>query len=267
MIVLKGIYARGKNNPVEDVKEIQRRLNREGAGLVVDGIYGANTEDAVMAYQQRHGLKGDGIVGPLTIPTLPDSQFANSISDKAVALIMEFEGCAIHPEWPEGESGITIGYGYDLGYEGTLEPWVGRLSADAISRLSATLGVTGRKAHAMLSAVRDVVIPSVAAKEVFEQHTLPTECEKTKAAFPGCELLHPDVFGALVSVVYNRGAGMAGDSRREMREIRDCVARMDVRGIGNEIRRMKRLWPNVRGLQRRRDAEADMVLATLREAE
>lgn len=35
-----------------------------------DGIYGSETEKAVSAFQQRHGLKADGIAGTLTIEKL-----------------------------------------------------------------------------------------------------------------------------------------------------------------------------------------------------
>ena len=50
----------------DDVKWLQQRLNAEGAGLSVDGDFGALTEAAVREYQLRHGLAVDGIVGPVT---------------------------------------------------------------------------------------------------------------------------------------------------------------------------------------------------------
>ena len=71
----------------------------------------------------------------------------------------------------------------------------------------------------------------------------------------------PDAQGALVSLVFNRGPGMDGDRRREMRAVRDAVARKDLREIAGQIRAMKRLWEGqgLDGLLRRRDAEADLV--------
>lgn len=50
----------------ENVRRLQSALNRRGAGLVVDGAFGPATLRAVTAYQRLHGLKPDGIVGPLT---------------------------------------------------------------------------------------------------------------------------------------------------------------------------------------------------------
>lgn len=49
------------------VRFIQSELNKvDNAGLTVDGQFGARTESAVEAFQQRSGLKADGIVGSQT---------------------------------------------------------------------------------------------------------------------------------------------------------------------------------------------------------
>ncbi|NET16141.1 MAG: peptidoglycan-binding protein [Okeania sp. SIO1H6] len=51
----------------EDVEYLQRRLNGIGsASLVVDGIFGVATEEAVKKFQKFHGLTVDGIVGSQT---------------------------------------------------------------------------------------------------------------------------------------------------------------------------------------------------------
>lgn len=44
-----------------DVEEIQR-----GLGIKVDGIYGPATERAVLAFQRKHNLEADGVVGEQT---------------------------------------------------------------------------------------------------------------------------------------------------------------------------------------------------------
>ncbi len=55
----------------EDVEYLQRRLNGlRYASLVVDGIFGVATEEAVKKFQKFNDLTVDGIVGPQTWATL-----------------------------------------------------------------------------------------------------------------------------------------------------------------------------------------------------
>lgn len=48
------------------VKTVQQQLNKAGAHLVVDGIIGPLTAQAIRLFQAHHGLTIDGIVGPKT---------------------------------------------------------------------------------------------------------------------------------------------------------------------------------------------------------
>ena len=55
------------------VRRLQRALRRTpDLGLVVDGIFSSQVETAVREFQQGAGLVVDGIVGPLTWDALPD---------------------------------------------------------------------------------------------------------------------------------------------------------------------------------------------------
>jgi peptidoglycan hydrolase-like protein with peptidoglycan-binding domain len=45
------------------VRTLQHLLNAGPASLVVDGDFGAKTEDAVRAAQRAHRLSADGVVG------------------------------------------------------------------------------------------------------------------------------------------------------------------------------------------------------------
>lgn len=54
------------NSQGDDVRWVQFQLNRWGAYLVIDGIFGNKTLEAVKAFQADRGLDIDGIVGPIT---------------------------------------------------------------------------------------------------------------------------------------------------------------------------------------------------------
>jgi len=66
---------------------------------------------------------------------------------------------------------------------------------------------------------------------------------------------------ALVSMVYNRGNKIEGDTRKEMKAIVGLVAKADYAGIAEEIEKSKRLWEGLKleGLVTRREAEADLI--------
>ncbi|MEU8618330.1 peptidoglycan-binding protein [Streptomyces sp. NPDC048623] len=62
----------GSSGPA--AKAAQTQLNVYGYALKVDGAFGANTKSAVLAFQKKHGLQADGIVGPQTWRTLLGSR-------------------------------------------------------------------------------------------------------------------------------------------------------------------------------------------------
>ena len=59
-------YKKGSSGSV--VSQIQTVLKNQGFyNGAVDGVYGSGTEAAVRRYQQRFGLKADGMAGPQTL--------------------------------------------------------------------------------------------------------------------------------------------------------------------------------------------------------
>lgn len=50
----------------DSVRSLQILLNNHGFNGIVDGIFGNNTEDNVMKFQEKNGLFADGIVGKVT---------------------------------------------------------------------------------------------------------------------------------------------------------------------------------------------------------
>jgi hypothetical protein len=130
------------------------------------------------------------------------------LSEKAIELIIKFEvggGKAYYEKklknstCPEGDSGITIGIGYDLGYNTQmkfLEDWQ-RLDKASLERLKMYCGLKGVKAEKLLDSVKDIVVPWEIALDVFHNFTIPDCYELTRKAFSGLENLPPD---ALLSI-------------------------------------------------------------------
>ncbi len=63
-----------------EVKEVQRRLKQWGYYTgAVDGIFGAGTKKAVIAFQKKNGLTADGIVGKSTYAALGMNDSYNAL--------------------------------------------------------------------------------------------------------------------------------------------------------------------------------------------
>jgi hypothetical protein len=197
---------------------------------------------------------------------------ALAISNVCRSKIVEFEigsrayydKIAKHPSWPGGGSGVTIGIGYDLGQhtrDQFMADWRGReVTSEPFAALRAVCGLKGAMAKWVIHTVDSLSVDYSDAVEVFDQTVLPRYIAMTERAFPNCDKLTPDAFGALVDLVYNRGADVTSltDQRSEMRAIKLAMASLNLPAIPGYLRSMKRLWPNSRGLQARRDWEADI---------
>lgn len=198
------------------------------------------------------------------------------ISDEALGLLASFEALHARPIYPGGQySGVTIGYGYDLGRqtrERFEQDWAALDQAARVA-LWPALGLRGEKADAWLKTgrVAQIMIPAEVAARVHYQQVVPRYLRMTREAFAdGWSKLSPTAKGVLLSVVYNRGAGMnsstAIDERLEMREARAAVQAGDEAAIATAIEKMRRVCidPETRrGLIRRREAEAKLLRAAI----
>ncbi len=54
----------------DDVRQVQQALVKAGFNIQVDGVFGEETDKAVIQFQQQNGLAADGIVGPKTLQSL-----------------------------------------------------------------------------------------------------------------------------------------------------------------------------------------------------
>ncbi len=123
-------------------------------------------------------------------------------------------------------------------------------------------GVKGEVVKSMMKGeVLNVIIPYNIAYDVFVKKSIPKYYAMTKRIYPQLDTLNEDTRGALVSMVYNRGSKIEGDSRKEMKAIVELVAKQDYEGIAEQIEKSKRLWENrgLDGLVIRRENEADLI--------
>lgn len=201
------------------------------------------------------------------------------IPKAALNLIIQHESNALRPYVPKNSpsSGVTLGIGYDMAHQSKHEiarDWVEHLPADDVQLLQLATSLIGSAAE---DYCRDnlghVRITADAGVSVFERSSLPKYEGMTVRAFPNVKHLHPLCYGALVSLVFNRGPGMGArntaswDTRREMRELQQAMAEERYNTVPILIRSMKRLWEGkgLAGLLRRRDDEAAMFEQGLQE--
>ena len=233
------------------------------------------TISTVLGYREFRdkpfGVEGEERAPLTAVPS------TTKISDKATELIIFFEvsGRAAYqqkyrrPIWPEGESGVTIGIGYDVGYSSPsllAQDWAGYpnvISAD----LARVCGLTGTRAAAQLASVQNVVIEFEQAREQFVKNEQPKYVGITERALPNFQKLSEPSRGALVSLVYNRGASFRAplttaqpDNYVEMRAILRYMQAEHFSAIPDEITKMSRIWANQpklrNGLRKRRELEA-----------
>lgn len=155
-------------------------------------------------------------------------------------------------DYPGGASGVTIGIGYDCGYEtaaAIMTDWGDKLPPMMIQALCAVAGIHGSPARSHAIEMHAIVKVSwEAALNVFQQRDVPLWEKKVGDALANCQLLSGDSFGALVSLAFNRGASfhLAGARYSEMREIAQLMAigtPAAFAEIPDKFRAMKRLWP------------------------
>lgn len=254
------------NGRTEIIKSVQTVL-----GLAVDGDDGEKTWTAIHNALVKKDTVHDQITDAVTVAK-------PGLSDRAMKLILDYEvgggegyynKALKRPSYPGGESGVTIGIGYDLGYNTSSQftaDWGSVLDASVFQRLSAHLGKKGNSTKSAIPSVSDISIPWDAALTVFKNNTIPRFIGETLKAFPGADKLHPDAFGALVSLVFNRGGSVSGASRVEMLNIRNAISSKPIDSnlyayIADQIISMKRLWigRGLDGLLRRRNEEASII--------
>lgn len=189
------------------------------------------------------------------------------ISKKSADLILKAEGYQKSPYVPQGSnaSGVTIGYGYDLGQQTVAKMQAmltGYFTEEQLTRLEQSIGLKGDNALAFIPSLSDITISK-------EEATSLAMKMKSKYAqivvdtYPEVLNTHPHCQGAMLSLVINRGTSFVKPnvaSRIEMKNIHDDFISGNLSDIPNQFRSMKRLWvgKGLDGLITRREDEAKL---------
>ena len=246
-------------------------------------------EERIKRLQQRLGLPVDGMLGPVTLTRLEalvdqvlgklqtPAEYNLECSRVGLDLIVEFEISSqehyerslVRPMWPGGESGVTIGIGYDLGFATRSQirsDWRA-LPEKVVERLVEAARVTGTKARDLIPGLRDIRIPFPVAKDVFYTRSLVQYAVETRRVYPGVEFLPADAQSMMLSLVFNRGTKLTGPSRTEMQQLVTLVKDGDLPGMAAQFRSMKRIWQGtgLTGLLARREREAVLIEKSRRE--
>lgn len=190
------------------------------------------------------------------------------VSKKLFEFLLAIEAYREHPyALTDDNSGITIGYGYDLGQQtaARVDAELKDLyTADEIESLKGALGKKGQDARDYVHNVSSISISkdnalklAVIMKKRYAQQVVDV--------YPKAINLHPDCQGVLLSLVVNRGNALTGNTpakaqkRIEMKQIKEDFDSGKPELIPSRLRSMKRLWendPQTAGVATRREKEA-----------
>ena len=148
--------------------------------------------------QSALGVTADGMLGPETLTALEArldlaatrKTISLACSRKSLELIVQFEigsraryeKLYSRPTWPGGESGVTIGIGYDLGYTSKQQieaDWDPFLEKPERAALQAVQGAKGAVAGQLARGLRNIAIPLAACPA-----TSMSACAPSRAAKP-----------------------------------------------------------------------------------
>ena len=123
-LTIDGIYGKNTNNKlIEVIKNLQGKLNNKGYTLVIDGLVGTNTINAIKDFQRKNGLSVDGIAGSNTYKKLNDTPVVSTKYRFPVNYIY------VTQEYKSSHLAIDLGWGTNYGgknqpiyacYEGTV---------------------------------------------------------------------------------------------------------------------------------------------------
>jgi GH24 family phage-related lysozyme (muramidase) len=219
------VYAR------QTVVEAQRQAESEVAAANHQRVLAELAESRLALSQIRGGARlatpiprpapmGEQHRGVDLPPSVPpnetDREAAARVSQDAIDMMIRFEvgnrqtyeARLSRPTWTRGSGGISIGIGYDLAFvrpEKFKADWGPYLPSEALNELGRAVGIRGVAAEALAPQLADITIPWDTALAFFKDVTVSEISQIVEKQLPNTEELSPDSYGALVSLVLNRG--------------------------------------------------------------
>ena len=276
------------------IKDLQAALQAKGYDVSPDGVFGVRTELALIAFQKKSGLLPDGIAGPVTIQCLNKGESGGAVHSalaarfgtgvaaaSAVAMAGHAPGgsskaagtwstsaeglhflyvheaqrhVSNHLHFPGGNSGVTLGPGYDMGGRSVEEitrdlTSVG-VPADRAALAARAAGLKGSKAKEFAHAHNKLIDLTEGQEQQLLRLVVPKYERHVKAH------IQVDIFqyqfDALVSFDYNCGGRLK--VFKDINEGKVAAAMEEMRKVntsGGEV---------VRGLVIRREHEIALYL-------
>lgn len=252
---------------VTGTDEAQSRKNLDFLADV--GLVDEETAKKIRSAKTVPVIPALGRLASIGAPPAPE-ELRRLLSDDAMQTLLSFElvnkatydRSYLHPNWQGGAFGIVIGISYDLGLvtaEQFETDWKPYLPQSDLEALKLAVGVRGPAAQAQVANLAGVTVSWEKAVAVFYAGLWKWSALLDRS-LPNARELPPESYGALVSLLYNRGGSFDQQGNRylEMRKIRELMTARQFDAIPTQIRSMKRLWPNMQGLQIRREEEAKL---------
>jgi hypothetical protein len=199
---------------------IQTLLNTAaGAGLMVDGTFGPLTRAALRRFQLAHGLPRSGEPDTMTLDALHDTarfrqRTGLTLSQAGIRFIYAHEaerGVSDRLYWPGGDSGVTLGAGYDMrdrSHATIASDLVGLgLPAPVCHAAALASGLANDAAEEFADRHAALICLTPQQEQALLHHTVPPYEAIVRRDISVVLAQHE--FDALVSFVYNPGGSFA----------------------------------------------------------
>jgi GH24 family phage-related lysozyme (muramidase) len=243
-----------------------------GISKTADGQFGLETEKAVKAFQAEGKIEPSGVLDraswtrlePYLQNVLRDSEARTTEQLKEfrgdLDWIHEKEGHRGRPYWPQGESGVTLDPGVDVGHaapdlvERLYAPLLTTAQMDAVRLVFGFQGESADaalKTSAVLASIR--LSPSQAADLM--PYTARDYWQRICARFKALERKKtpPSVQTALLSLAYNRGPG-----NRYLESLQESLEAERWSDAADKIAAMQQSH-KLPGIRKRRREEAALI--------